>query len=103
LDIICVRPVPARSSFKDELAIVIDDHGKAVTIEAVVLEANEAVVLEANEAVVLDANEAVNFEANKAVVLEANEAIVFDVRTHCRLVQRCGRETEGSSRTGFGR
>jgi hypothetical protein len=77
LDIICVRPV--RSAFKDELAIVIDDHGEAVTIKAVVLEANEA------------------------VVFEANEAVVFGVRTHCRLVQRCGRETEGSSCTGFRR
>jgi hypothetical protein len=40
-------------------------------------------------------------EANEAVILEANKAVVFEVRTHCRLVQRCGRETEGSSRTGF--
>jgi deoxycytidine triphosphate deaminase len=69
LDIICVRPV--RSAFKDELTIVFDDHGKAVTIEAIVLEANEAVVLEANETVVL--------EANETVVFEANEAVVFDV------------------------
>ena len=76
LDIICVRPV--RSAFKDELAIVIDDHGEAIMIEVVVS------------------------EANKAVVLEANKAVVFEVRTHCRLVQRsCGRKTEGSSRTGF--
>jgi hypothetical protein len=109
LDIIRVRPV--RSAFKDKLAIVIDDHGEAVTIEAVVFKANEAVVFEANEAVVFKANEAVVFEANEAVVLEANEAVVseankavvFEVRTHCRLVQRCGGETEGSSRTGFRR
>ena len=47
-------------------------------------------------------HEAVVFEANKAVVLDANEAVVFEDRTHCGLVQRCGRETEGSSRTGFG-
>jgi hypothetical protein len=38
--------------FKDELAIVIHNHGEAVTIEAVVL------------------------------VLETNEAVVFEVRTH---------------------
>jgi len=31
---------------KDELAIVIDDHGKALMIEAVVLEANEAIISE---------------------------------------------------------
>jgi hypothetical protein len=93
VDIIHVRPV--QFAFKVELPNVIDDHGEAVTIEVVVLEANEAVVLEANEAVVL--------EANEAVVFEANEAVVFEDRTHCRLVQRCGRETEGSSRTGFGR
>jgi hypothetical protein len=67
------------------------------------LEANEAVILEANEAVVFEANEAVVFEANEAVIFEANEAVVFEVRTHCCLVQRCGRETEGSSCTGFGR
>jgi len=101
LDIIRVRPV--RSAFNDELAIVIDDHGKAVTIEVIILKANEAVVLEAIEAVVLEANEAVVFEANEAVVFEANEDIVFEDQTHCRLVQRCGLETEGSSRTGFGR
>jgi hypothetical protein len=34
--------------------------------------------------------------------LDVNEAVVFEDRTHCGLVQRCGRETEGSSRTGFG-
>ncbi len=34
LDIICVQPV--RSAFKDELAIIINDHGEAVTIEVVV-------------------------------------------------------------------
>jgi hypothetical protein len=58
-------------------------------------------VFKANEAVVFEANEAVVLEANEAVILEANKAVVFEVRTHCRLVQRCGRETEGSSRTGF--
>ena len=36
MDIIRVRPV--LSAFKDELAIVIDDHGEAVTIEVVVLD-----------------------------------------------------------------
>ena len=101
VDIIRVRPV--RVAFKVELAIVIVDHGEAITIEVVVLEANEAIVLEANEAVVLEANKAVVFESNEAIVFEANEAVVFEDRTHCRLVQRCGRETEGSSRTGFRR
>ena len=75
-DIIRVRPV--RSAFKDELAIVIDDHGEAVTIEAVVFTANEAVVFEANEVVIFKANEAVVFEANRAIVLEANEAVVLE-------------------------
>jgi hypothetical protein len=51
----------------------------------------------------LEANEAVVLKANEAVVFEANEAVVFEVRTHCRLIQRCGRETEGSSCTRFGR
>ena len=51
---------------------------------------------------ILEANEAVVFEANEAVVFEANEAVVFEVRTHCRLVLRCGRKTEGLSRSGFG-
>jgi hypothetical protein len=75
-DIIRVRLV--RSAFKDELAIVIDDHGEAITIEVVILEANEAVVLEANEAIVFEANEAVVFEANEAVSFEANEVVVLE-------------------------
>ncbi len=58
---------------------------------------------EADEVVVLEANKVVVFKANKAVVFEANEAVVFEDRTYCRLAQRCGRETEGSSCTGFGR
>ena len=37
VDIIHVQPV--QSAFKDELTIVIDDHGEAITIKAVVLEA----------------------------------------------------------------
>jgi ribosomal protein L21E len=44
LDIIIVRTV--QFAFKGELAIVINDHGEAVTIEVVVLEANKAVVFE---------------------------------------------------------
>ena len=35
-----------RFAFKVELAIVFDDHGEAVTIKVVVLEANEAIVFE---------------------------------------------------------
>jgi hypothetical protein len=90
LDIILVRTV--RFAFKLDLVIVIV--GEAVTIEVIVLEANEAVVLEANEAVVLEDNEAVVleandsvvFEANDSVVFEANEAVVFEDRTHCGLL-----------------
>ena len=45
MDIILVRPV--RFAFKHDLLIdIVDDHGKAVTIEVVVSEANEAVVFE---------------------------------------------------------
>ena len=65
-----------RFAFKLDLVIVIV--GEAVTIEVIVLEANEAVVLEANEAVVLEANDSVVFEANKAVV--------FEDQTHCGLL-----------------
>jgi hypothetical protein len=32
-----ISAVHVRPAFKDELAIVIDDHGKAVTVEAIVL------------------------------------------------------------------
>ncbi len=42
MDIIHVRPV--QSAFKDELTIVIDDHDEAVTVEAVLLEANKTVI-----------------------------------------------------------
>ena len=70
---------------------------------------NEAVVVIivfvylVHEAVDFETNEAVILEANEAIVFEANEAVVFEDQNHCRLIQRCGHETEGSSRTGFGR
>jgi hypothetical protein len=110
VDIIRVQRV--RFAFKVELAIVIDDHGEAITIEVVVLEANEAVVLEANKAVVLEANDAIVLENNDAVVLKTNEAVIFEANedvvfedwTHCFLFQRCGRETRARPAQGlFGR
>ena len=40
--VVIVEVNEAISAFKDELTIVIDDHGEAVTIEVVVFEANKA-------------------------------------------------------------
>ena len=50
VDIILVRMV--QFAFKGELAIVINDHGEAITID-VVSEANEAVVFEVRTIVAL--------------------------------------------------